>query len=358
MKRRFWKLAPVFAAVVAAGLAGQAQAVPQSYALSYDNLYNGQVVFLLTGGATVSVGIPTPTSSSTAQLNGSGPSQGGSGVSDAPVSVCPGGVGCGPGGSLPGAAPVNNAFVDYGQAASAGFNYGWGDAHIVSEQNVAPCKPQPSSTGATCFHAVNEGEASVTAGNQAVGQGNNGSGTELSLVFTVGVGTATIDIQINADPYLQAFLDSTSLGAPDQARATLTANASITNLTSGVQVFSWAPNGTGTGANGGTIVTDPFSLNVSRLVNAAGGGNSIYNPCNFLVPPTGQGTPACGVGNQFEVFASLAPGTYELDLTAQELTNVNRVPEPTSIALLGLGMAALGLMRRRKADRKADLSAA
>ena len=95
---------------------------------------------------------------------------------------------------------------------------------------------------------------------------------------------------------------------------------------------------------------DPFGFFLSNTGTAFGGPYTYYSD-SLLNPLGGDALAAENLGGgtwliEFEdLFLPLNPGFGDLRVT---VTNITPVPEPGTLALLGIGLAGMGLARRRK----------
>jgi hypothetical protein len=315
-------LAVSLAAATGLGVSQNAQA--DAYAYAYNNIFNlaivsstgiipSSAVFKLTDAATVS-GIGSDNNGPVSISSGS-----------APFNIPDANVGIGSTNS-----PAANGNI--------GSNYARGDASIVTSE-LNPGQP-PSVTGTrTSVWAV--GESYLNSNANGGGSGTVGSTSTFQFIF--GTGTS---LTFNFDAFLNliACVDGpptcaiSNAAFPSNAQASSGVSFVITD-TNGAKVFDWAPGTDPTIGNGATASVNPFSLttNVSRDQNNTGVA-SISN--------TTAGGPQF-----FAQTAIFSPGTYTLSLSddkrvTTELTN--RIPEPDTMALMGLGLLGAFFVNRRK----------
>jgi len=181
-------------------------------------------------------------------------------------------------------------------------------------------------SGAATSHLTSEGN--LTVGPASAGS-NAGSSTTINVTFTA-LASGTVELKFNASAFLSASVGQNG----DSATALTSASYNIFDQTTGTAVCIFDV------VNGGPCQTNIAPNSLNRNV----GTTNFAVPSSYSFDTTGNppGTDA------FDFTAPLLQNhTYQLTLADSTQTILATVPEPVSIALLGSGIFALGMARRR-----------
>lgn len=330
MKTKF-KLLTLSASLLAGGLVLSDQAQAGAYALSSAVIRDGQVT-VTNGTATLGItSSATNTSGTPAPMNNPG---------DVKFGPLPNATAASQGtlrndetittaGPTGGAGAFEAGYTPFGKTGSA---YSWGDGNTPSEQ-----------TGGSLIAVRNAAEGNIPLTGFANSGAENSSSSSLTT-FTLDVGgPATLAFQFFANAYGQVILDLDS-GVGSKAEANLDNNLTITavdvaGMATGTEVFNWAPDGiinAPGGTIGGTELFDPENLN-GTLGTVTAGDSLQFSPANTFA--------------FFSVITNTLPtGRYEftLDTNESQFVSNNQIPEPATLALVGLGMLGMGFAGRRR----------
>ena len=241
--------------------------------------------------------------------------------------------------SLTGVGSVNNPGVNSATSCVGACGFYTPFSQVTGAPSGTFAASTGNQSGNSLAPAGASGNTDAIISLKPTGMGSSGSNTSLNGSFDLTLLNATkIGIAFDAKSFLRAMLTQNG-----SATSQTSFSFRITNILSpNVSLFSWSPDGVLGGAAGvsGTVggfeFADAFNLTDNIGASLAGDNFSQNNALGRFEAETN----------------TLGAGSYRFSLSQTSNVNAQLIPEPGSLALLGIALFGAAAVARRRSAKK------